>query len=395
MAEEIAPGSETKELSIKEEYQLWRKNCRYMYEFVSETALTWPSLTIQWLPNHTTQDGVINTSLLLGTHTSGNDTNYLKVAETQISADGTATANSRIKITKKFENTQEICRARYMPQDTNIVGTINGSGQVDLYKLDSEDKLSYHHFSPHSENGYGLSWNPLEKGLLLTAADDGLACVTDVLGSYKTTVFKSSTNTDIVNDAKWHFFDKSIFATVSEDEYAYIFDTRTTEPVAKYHAEGSKGINSLAFSPFSRNLLAIGSTNSNISLLDTRKLDNKNGTAGLLHTMMGHTDGITSMDFSPHKDGILASGSQDRRLILWDLTKIGEEQQQEDAEDGCPELFMMHAGHTAGVTDLSWCPFKEWTIGSVADDNIVHLWEVSKSLINDPLNEEVDPSILE
>ena len=65
--------------------------------------------------------------------------------------------------------------------------------------------------------------------------------------------------------------------------------------------------------------------------------------------------------------------------------------QQEDAEDGCPELFMIHAGHTAGVTDLSWCPFKEWTIGSVAEDNIVHLWEVSKGLL---VNEDTTDNIL-
>ena len=72
---------------------------------------------------------------------------------------------------------------------------------------------------------------------------------------------------------------------------------------------------------------------------------------------------------------------------VWDLFKIGEEQQQEDAEDGCPELFMMHAGHTGSVTDLSWCPYKDWTIGSVADDNIVHLWEVGKSLLEDGVGE--------
>lgn len=111
---------------------------------------------------------------------------------------------------------------------------------------------------------------------------------------------------------------------------------------------------------------------------------------------MGHTEGITCMEFSPHNDGILATGGLDRRLILWDLFKIGEEQQQEDAEDGCPELFMIHAGHTAGVTDLSWCPFKEWTIGSVADDNIVHLWEVSKGLlVNEDSTENIPNSLLE
>ncbi|KAI5962286.1 HAT2 [Candida pseudojiufengensis] len=376
-------NGESQELSIKDEYQLWRKNCRYMYEFVSETALTWPSLTIQWLPNHTTENGVINTKLLLGTHTSGNDSNYLKIAETQISAGGKA--NSRIKIIKKFENQEEICRARYMPQNPTIVGTINGAGGVDLYNIESDERGSFSHFQPHSDNGYGLSWNPITKGLLLTASDDKTVCVSDT-NKENEQIFKKEGD-DIFNDAKWHFFDNNIFASASEDEHLYIYDLRSPDKVSKFYSKNSKGINSVAFSPFSHNLLAIGNTNSNIGILDLRNLK-------LLHTMMGHTEGITSLEFSPHKDGILASGSQDRRLIVWDLFKIGEEQQQEDAEDGCPELFMMHAGHTAGVTDLSWCPFKEWTIGSVADDNIVHLWEINKSLINTE-EADVDADFLE
>lgn len=387
-------NGEQRELSVKEEYQLWRKNCRYMYEFVTETALTWPSLTIQWLPNHTTEDGIINTKLLLGTHTSGNDQNYLKVAETHLSADGEQKANSRIKIVQKYTNNREICRARYMPQDSNIVGSINGSGEVDLYHLDSDDVGSYTHFSPHSDNGYGLSWNPINKGLLLTAADDKLVCISDTNKDNKL-LFKKGDLTDIVNDAKWHHFNGNLFASVSEDQYTYIYDTRANSVASKFYSKESSGINSLTFSPFSQNLLAIGNSNSSINLLDLRNLNSK-GTSGLLHTLMGHTEGITCMEFSPHNDGILATGGLDRRLILWDLFKIGEEQQQEDAEDGCPELFMIHAGHTAGVTDLSWCPFKEWTIGSVADDNIVHLWEVSKGLlVNEDSTENIPNSLLE
>ncbi|CAX44892.1 histone acetyltransferase type B subunit 2, putative [Candida dubliniensis CD36] len=377
----------TEPLSIKEEYQLWRENCRYMYEFVSETALTWPSLTIQWLPKYTQSKGLIDAKLLLGTHTSNQSENQLKVASTQLSADPNVKANSKIKIVEKLENNAEICRARYMPQDANIVATINGLGEVDLYNLDTETR--YSHFAPHTKNGYGISWNPKQKGLLVTGADDHLVCVSDTTTTK--TIFKSDIQKDIVNDVKWHQFNGNLFASVSEDSHVYLFDIRDNKVVSEYYAESSNGINSLAFSSFAENLMAIGNTNSNINLLDLRKLDSS---SGLLHTMMGHSEGITCMEFSPHHDGILATGSQDRRIIIWDLFKVGEEQQQEDAEDGCPELFMMHAGHTAGVSDLSWCPFKEWMIGSVADDNIVHLWEISKKLITNE-EVEVDESVLE
>ncbi|KAK6460181.1 histone acetyltransferase type B subunit 2 [Scheffersomyces coipomensis] len=379
MSEEPQEDTAQRELTIKEEYQLWRKNCRFMYEFVSETALTWPSLTVQWLPYHTIEDGIIESKLLLGTHTSGEDTNYLKVASTQLPLNNSdKKASSRIKIIKKFENSFEINRARYMPQDPSIVATINGEGEIDLYNIDSKEaKTSISHLTPHEANGYGLSWSPHHKGYLLSSSDDKSIVLTDI---NKDQLFSNSSHGDIVNDAKWHYFDQNLLGSVSDDKYTFLFDIRTSEkPISKFHNPESKGINSLAFSPFSHNLLAIGNTNSNINLLDLRKFgDGK----GLLHTMMGHSDSITSLEFSPHKDGIIASGSQDRRLIIWDLFKIGEEQQQEDAEDGCSELFMMHAGHTGAVTDLSWCPYKEWTLASVADDNIVHLWEIGKSILN-------------
>lgn len=36
--------------------------------------------------------------------------------------------------------------------------------------------------------------------------------------------------------------------------------------------------------------------------------------------------------------------------MMWDLSRIGEEQTPEDAEDGPPELLFVHGGHTARTT---------------------------------------------
>lgn len=385
--------AEEQEVNIKDEYELWRKNCRYMYEFVSETALTWPSLTVQWLPGHQENNGAIDAKLLLGTHTSNEAKNFLKVASTQLPG-GKANGgfggskqkiSSKIKITQKFECDSEVNRARYMPQEANIVATINGNGAIDIHDLDANKLVA--HITPHQENGFGLSWNKFKQGQLLSGSDDKTVVLTDTtrLDDNDGFVQRFSDHSDIVNDVKWHMFDENLFGTVSDDKRMLLFDVRTAQkPVASHFSSESGGINSVAFSPFSRNLVAAGNTNSNITLLDLRGMSgsgHKNG--GLLHTMMGHGDAITCLEFSPMKDGIVASGSQDRRVIIWDLAKIGEEQAQEDAEDGCPEIFMMHAGHTGGVMDLSWCPFNEWLLASVADDNIVHLWEVSKSLVED------------
>ena len=58
---------------------------------------------------------------------------------------------------------------------------------------------------------------------------------------------------------------------------------------------------------------------------------------------------------------------------MWDLSKIGEEQSAEDAEDGPPELLFIHGGHTAKISDFSWNPNEPWVICSVSEDNIMQV----------------------
>jgi hypothetical protein len=35
----------------KQEYKIWKKNTPFLYDLVLTHALTWPSLTCQWLPD--------------------------------------------------------------------------------------------------------------------------------------------------------------------------------------------------------------------------------------------------------------------------------------------------------------------------------------------------------
>lgn len=62
--------------------------------------------------------------------------------------------------------------------------------------------------------------------------------------------------------------------------------------------------------------------------------------------------------------------------------RIGEEQSSQDAEDGPPELMFIHGGHTDRVVDLSWNPCEDWVIASVADDNILQVWQMADHIYN-------------
>ncbi|CDR43663.1 CYFA0S12e02982g1_1 [Cyberlindnera fabianii] len=405
---------ESRELTIQEEYQLWRKNCPVMYEFVSETALTWPSLTVQWLPDplDTSDSAGIPQRLVIGTHTSGEDTDYLKVSSTVLpetlvnqtpSSKGKEaesevvekktiqeivdvkkeqTTNARLKVTKKFKHTLEVNRARHNPLAPATVATISGSGDVYLYDIDGDKKQKPTHLKHHKENGYGLSWNPLINGHLLTSSDDKTVALWDTLNNTTTPQMVFTNHTDIVNEVQWHNKNPHIFGSVSDDKTIRIWDSRnqaSTQTIKRNAA-----INTISFSKFSSNLYAVGLEDSTIELFDLRRPTEK------LHTIMGHTESISSLEWDPHNDGILASGSNDRRVILWDIKKIGEEQVQEDEDDGAPELFMMHAGHTAPVTDISFNPRIPFMVASTADDNIIHLWKISRKLTDEYSGRYVD-----
>lgn len=95
---------------------------------------------------------------------------------------------------------------------------------------------------------------------------------------------------------------------------------------------------------------------------------------------------------------------------MWDLSKIGEEQTAEDAEDGPPELLFIHGGHTAKIagipcqgllwlglpltvsshvsTDFDWNATENWVVASVAEDNILQVWQVAENIYADAEEQE-------
>lgn len=36
---------------INEEYKTWKKNAPFLYDLMLSEALSWPTLTVQWLPD--------------------------------------------------------------------------------------------------------------------------------------------------------------------------------------------------------------------------------------------------------------------------------------------------------------------------------------------------------
>ena len=64
-------------------------------------------------------------------------------------------------------------------------------------------------------------------------------------------------------------------------------------------------------------------------------------------------------------------------------SKIGMEQSAEDAEDGPPELLFIHGGHTSKVSDFAWNETDPWVLSSVAEDNILQVWQMAENIYNE------------
>lgn len=77
---------EIEERLINEEYKIWKKNTPFLYDLVITHALEWPSLTVEWLPDREEPPGKDYSvqKLILGTHTSENEPNYLMLAQVQL-----------------------------------------------------------------------------------------------------------------------------------------------------------------------------------------------------------------------------------------------------------------------------------------------------------------------
>ncbi|MCJ1409461.1 Histone acetyltransferase type B subunit 2 [Ptychographa xylographoides] len=404
----------TDEKIINEEYKTWKKNAPFLYDVMLSTALEWPTLTTQWLPDkQAIPDKDYSTHrLLIGTHTVGGAPNYLQIATVQLpnpvspdaddydeerqeiggyggAAKKTPVMEVKFNIIQKIDHKGEVNKARYQPQNPNIIATMCTDGRVMIFDRSKHSSIPSGHVNPqiellgHTKEGFGLSWSPHEAGHLATGSEDKTVRLWDITKYTMANRALHPTRTythhsAIVNDVQYHPKHSSLVGTVSDDLTLQILDTRKDDTsVSAIQAKDghSDAINALSFNPASEFVLATGSADKSIGIWDLRNLKIK------LHSLAGHQDSVTSLAWHPFEEAILGSSSYDRRVIFWDLSRVGEEQTPEDAEDGPPELLFMHGGHTNRISDFSWNMNDPWVLCSAAEDNLIQVWKVANAIV--------------
>ncbi|KAJ6401602.1 hypothetical protein OIU84_016910 [Salix udensis] len=377
---------EIEERLINEEYKIWKKNTPFLYDLVITHALEWPSLTVEWLPDREEPPGKDYSvqKMILGTHTSENEPNYLMLAQVQLPLDdaendarhydddhsdfgGFGAANGKVQIIQQINHEGEVNRARYMPQNPFMIATKTVSAEVyvfDYSKHPSKPPLDGActpdlRLRGHSTEGYGLSWSKFKEGYLLSGSDDAQICLWDINTTPKNKsldamqIFK--VHEGVVEDVAWHLRHEHLFGSLL---------TRVR-------------LTAWPFNPFNEWVVATGSTDKTVKLFDTRKINSA------LYTFNCHKEEVFQVGWNPKNETILASCCLGRRLMVWDLSRIDDEQTPEDAEDGPPELLFIHGGHTSKISDFSWNPCEDWVVASVAEDNILQIWQMAENIYHD------------
>lgn len=388
--------------------------------------------------------------LLIGTHTSDGKPNYLQIANVELPKNITPNTNDydeqrgeiggygnssngevaaiKMTIEQKIDHPGEVNKARYQPQNPNIIATMCVDGRVLVFDRTKHSSIPKGTCVPqaeligHDSEGFGLCWNPHEAGKLATGSEDmtvrlWYAC--PLLEVFETADFprdlksiQANNNqvkpyatythhSSIVNDVQYHPIHTSLIGTVSDDLTLQIIDVRTSDrtrssKTAKGHTDA---VNALAFNHASEYIIATGSADKTIGIWDLRNLKAK------IHSLEGHQDMVTSLAWHPFDEAILGSGSYDRRVIFWDLSRVGEEQLPDDQEDGPPELYeqkpilcrglfeandyrlFMHGGHTNHMADFSWNQTEPWVVCSAAEDNLIQIWKVSEAIVGKDLED--------
>lgn len=430
--------NDEEEQKMYEEFKVWKKNTPFLYDLVVSRALEWPSLTVEWIPGKVRDDarGLDVQRLILGTHTDGDEPNYLMVAEVHLpleegetsanapssssssgeASTGVTTAvtdnidgdflmdargrharyhndtpdsgnpNERVRIVQKICHPSEVNRARCMPQRPSVIATKGTMPEVYVFDTTKHPACNNNacpdmRLTGHTADGYGLDWSPVAQGWLASGSNDNVVCLWDVGAcggcSELAATGIARGHTDIVEDVAWHKLDGNVFGSVGDDGRILLWDKRdlrTPTGGPRVGAHGGKEVNAICFSPFNANLFATGGSDTMVMLWDARDL------RAPLNVFMHHTGEVYQVAWSRHSETILASSAMDKRVLVWDLSLIGDEQSADEANDGPPELLFSHSGHTGRIAEFSWSQEDPWLLGSVADDNIIQLWQMSKTI---------------
>ncbi|EUD67606.1 histone-binding protein RBBP4 [Plasmodium inui San Antonio 1] len=190
----VSSGNTANEANVdisSERYIIWRRNTPFLYNALLRNKLEWPSLTVEFIGIDNSFKGKTNyftNKILLGTHTSNQDSEYVYIGEVKAPLystkedvlqfeNYTGFINNKKKkkgqplpsfeVKAKLLHPGEVIRASHLPSNSFFIVTQTYNGNILLFdytkhpSFPSETSTCYPQMilKGHSSEGNGLCWN--------------------------------------------------------------------------------------------------------------------------------------------------------------------------------------------------------------------------------------------
>ena len=361
------------------------------YKFLHRLRVDWPCLTFDLLDGPTTNSrSPMEIAVVAGTQAERSHQNKLYLM--QWSFEGSPESEEEEPDSEDEDEEQghmefrqiphtEGCvnKVRAMPQMPSIVASWSEIGKVHIWNFadqisslqggstvprgDSGKPIFSTTQQHHTSEGYGLAWNSLSPGQLLSADLSGslnLWMPTPGAGGELGSVFSDQRP---VMDVAWKLQGQgagSVFAVGMSDGEVQFCDSRNLSERTSENLHTSD-VNCLAWNPLVPELLLTGADDGSFKVWDARKRKN------CLAHFHWHKEPVTSLAWHPQDETLLIVASADDTVSLWDMAVEADEDQQGGDQDLPAQLLFLHQGQQQ-LKETQWVRKYPNVIATTAGD---------------------------
>ncbi|CAG9473416.1 chromatin assembly factor 1 P55 subunit, putative [Plasmodium vivax] len=400
-----------------ERYIIWRRNTPFLYNALLRNKLEWPSLTVEFIGSDNSFKAKTNyftNKILLGTHTSNQDSEYVYIGEVKAPLystkedvlqyeNYTGFINNKKKkkghplpsfeIKAKLLHPGEVIRATHLPSNSFFIVTQTCNGSILLFdytkhpSFPSDTSTCYPQMilKGHSSEGSGLCWNinrvydscakqgtafkargeaddePLgdeslggvntSNLLLASCASDGSICLWDIN--------KGTKSNEVPRTYGINKTGKSADYNLKIYEH-----TPTLSPLCTWKNKNEEtSLNDIFFHPKFKNVLGVCDDNGFMSLYDVRV---KNFFSKAELSFKDHNAAMNAFSFDTFSEYAFCCGYADGLVSIWDLRH----------EKG--SLLQLDY-HTQSINRIKFCLMQSGIFGSCSDDGTACIWDISRN----------------
>ncbi|KAH8742152.1 hypothetical protein FG386_003479 [Cryptosporidium ryanae] len=394
--ESTLPGSSATE---DEGHYYWRKNCPYLYDTMLSYTLEWPTLTLDWLPNsYKSPDGSYSVhKIVYGTHTSGQEPNYLVIAEVHLgdlesnndlmnnesfaeynyNPDAQNGSCVQFEVKAKLNHPGEVNKALHMPGHPFVITTRTVSGDILMFDYSKHESFPTDEFCRpqlllrgHKSEGYAMDWECTKSSF--GEKDEKTGTSTLVSGGSDRIIYlwdlNGATGYDLNSNMRNNFvyYPKTTLGGTETNEDRELVNCElpppVLEPLRSYDWHKSD-VNDLKWHPSCRFLFSSASDDKSFAFWDTRNSENSsfNAKPVLFKETHSHINCISFNEFFPT---MFATGDADGIVGIWDSRNLSK------------SIFDLEFHSGKPILSLQWSRWTPNILSSGGVDGKVIVWDI-------------------